>query len=1060
MLPMEICPIESYQVCKVSLTIGKSYKVEVLCIMDDIYECHILLERPWRCEVNGKYDVKRNLYLFSCEGRRIAMVPPKVTQQLPKPELKVKEKIVKVEVVKDHIEKIQDLQSYKQHDDNILTLSFGTTNKVGTLKTCEEIMGFNDDEDVKGFSCELKTDFKCVHDLNVHNLDYGELEGEFFPSEGIHVDETKANAVRDWSSPKTLPKVRNNKVVNALSIKTTLLVFIGNEVVGFDSIKELSASDEDFRNTWMERETMQRRGEFILLDGYLFKGNRLCIPKTFLRSQLIKEAQFKKDVGAFMKRCVVCQEGKGKAQNTGPYMPLPLPESHWVDISIDFMFGLPHTQRGVDSMFVVVDRLLSNPKSQIFVTEDCDDGSRPEEQHEQHLVVSCSDEEIVKFPTQPTPTKISGEDGSNLEEFLNVLIIEEADITRPVMPPRVSLERLLPHARCLRFESLREGFPSRWESVGFCPINASIQGWHGLPSGNLAAIDTAISDEDQALLWPTSLPSSYGNIVETLLLYVRGRSDQRDMKQDRGRGNKLSSGADGYDNGDVMMVMSVEQLLDRIMDSGGSHHMTYKRDYLFDFKEYDCGNVLLGDGRECRVWGTSKVRVQMRDMSSYVLDNVRYISKLKGNLISIGTLEKKGFTVKMQSGKIKVIKVSLVVLSGTKRANCVYALDGQAVTMKTLKDQLIRRIHQLDTTYRPIHSEQRIDLCSLNTVSILPDNTTYFVKSIRRTGLQQTHTTLEHEDVNEHIKKVFEIIDLFHIPKVTQDQVMLRVFPMSLTGAASRWLRNEPSVDCMVTTVMIGRRTNKHPMGIAENERVRIGKFIFPIDFVILDIPEDDDVPVILGRPFLSTADAKIDVFKRKFTLRVGEEKLIFKSIKPDTSIIRRVYMIKERMDPDSKTEFIRKAANESFDPLYDNYIELNDLDMPLEPRMNRDDFELTLNFINEPAYKSYFKMKFSYMIGYKHVNADFLPSLSINITTKHFYNSIIKDKDDHEGKNLAGTLIDIPIFVGNFSIISGFSITDDVDITSGVVLDMPFCKNIMSCQKIIERFALGGECE
>ncbi|GKD96011.1 hypothetical protein Tco_1379908 [Tanacetum coccineum] len=50
----------------------------------------------------------------------------------------------------------------------------------------------------------------------------------------------------------------------------------------------------------------------------------------------------------------------------------------------------------------------------------------------------------------------------------------------------------------------------------------------------------------------------------------------------------------------------------------------------------------------------------------------------------------------------------------------------------------------------------------------------------------------EHEDTNEH-KKFLEIVDLFHIPEVTQDQIMLRAFPMSLTGAASRWLRNEPS---------------------------------------------------------------------------------------------------------------------------------------------------------------------------------------------------------------------------------------------------------------------------
>ncbi|GKC77729.1 hypothetical protein Tco_1128503 [Tanacetum coccineum] len=48
-------------------------------------------------------------------------------------------------------------------------------------------------------------------------------------------------------------------------------------------------------------------------------------------------------------------------------------------------------------------------------------------------------------------------------------------------------------------------------------------------------------------------------------------------------------------------------------------------------------------------------------------------------------------------------------------------------------------------------------------------------------------------DANEHIEKVLEIVDLFHIPDITQDQIMLRAFLMSLTRAASLWLRNEPS---------------------------------------------------------------------------------------------------------------------------------------------------------------------------------------------------------------------------------------------------------------------------
>ncbi|GJY76853.1 retrovirus-related pol polyprotein from transposon TNT 1-94, partial [Tanacetum coccineum] len=64
-----------------------------------------------------------------------------------------------------------------------------------------------------------------------------------------------------------------------------------------------------------------------------------------------------------------------------------------------------------------------------------------------------------------------------------------------------------------------------------------------------------------------------------------------------------------------------------------------------------------------------------------------------------------------------------------------------------------------------------------------------YLKELR----ENTFSGSEHEDANEHIKKVLEIVNLFQIPEVTQDQVMLRVFPMSLTGAASRWLRNELS---------------------------------------------------------------------------------------------------------------------------------------------------------------------------------------------------------------------------------------------------------------------------
>nr|GFD36396.1 reverse transcriptase domain-containing protein [Tanacetum cinerariifolium] len=57
-------------------------------------------------------------------------------------------------------------------------------------------------------------------------------------------------------------------------------------------------------------------------------------------------------------------------------------------------------------------------------------------------------------------------------------------------------------------------------------------------------------------------------------------------------------------------------------------------------------------------------------------------------------------------------------------------------------------------------------------------------------------------------------------------------------------------------------RTISKPTGVAENVFVKVGKFYFPANFVILDFIADPRVPLILGRPFLSTAHALIDVYE------------------------------------------------------------------------------------------------------------------------------------------------------------------------------------------------------
>ncbi|GJX07342.1 zinc knuckle CX2CX4HX4C containing protein [Tanacetum coccineum] len=67
------------------------------------------------------------------------------------------------------------------------------------------------------------------------------------------------------------------------------------------------------------------------------------------------------------------------------------------------------------------------------------------------------------------------------------------------------------------------------------------------------------------------------------------------------------------------------------------------------------------------------------------------------------------------------------------------------------------------------------------------------------------------------------------------------------------------------------------PKGIVKNLLIKIDKFIFLVDFVILEMIEDFRMPIILGRPLLATAHAKVDIFRKSISLEVGNEKVIFK---------------------------------------------------------------------------------------------------------------------------------------------------------------------------------------
>nr|GFB76686.1 reverse transcriptase domain-containing protein [Tanacetum cinerariifolium] len=79
---------------------------------------------------------------------------------------------------------------------------------------------------------------------------------------------------------------------------------------------------------------------------------------------------------------------------------------------------------------------------------------------------------------------------------------------------------------------------------------------------------------------------------------------------------------------------------------------------------------------------------------------------------------------------------------------------------------------------------------------------------------------------------------------------------------------------CM--TLELADRSISRPVGVAEYVYVKVGSFHFPANFVIVDFDADPRVPLILGRSFLKTGKALIDVFEGELTLRVGKEAITF----------------------------------------------------------------------------------------------------------------------------------------------------------------------------------------
>ncbi|XP_019455124.1 PREDICTED: uncharacterized protein LOC109356251 [Lupinus angustifolius] len=115
-------------------------------------------------------------------------------------------------------------------------------------------------------------------------------------------------------------------------------------------------------------------------------------------------------------------------------------------------------------------------------------------------------------------------------------------------------------------------------------------------------------------------------------------------------------------------------------------------------------------------------------------------------------------------------------------------------------------------------------------------------------------------------------IDELYVGKVLLDLgATINLMPLSILKRIGD-LEIKPTM----MTLQLADRSVKYPYGVAEDVLVKVDVLVFPIDFVIMDIEEDKEVPLILGRPFMKTSRDIIDVDDGKLRVRVEDQEVNF----------------------------------------------------------------------------------------------------------------------------------------------------------------------------------------
>jgi hypothetical protein len=160
---------------------------------------------------------------------------------------------------------------------------------------------------------------------------------------------------------------------------------------------------------------------------------------------------------------------------------------------------------------------------------------------------------------------------------------------------------------------------------------------------------------------------------------------KNEKKDDENEGSSRSTNVVEEDSdvadGDMLSVASTsEHLVDSwLLDTACSFHVTSNRGWFDTYKSVNYGIVTMGNGEHCKITGIGSIRIKMFDGVVRTLCDVKHVSYVEKNLISLGTLDSNKFSYYSEGEIMKVVKGAMVVMKGEKNSKNIYKLLGNTV---------------------------------------------------------------------------------------------------------------------------------------------------------------------------------------------------------------------------------------------------------------------------------------------------------------------------------------------------------------------------------------------